>query len=126
MAPYCCPHTLWALQMLPEPVDGTGAEGRLQAATGGTSSDLVAKANDFHVSFAGQPGHAGKHLLIFGAYESTQQQPGWEWDPIVYFLADFGGKTMDIHAAGSTGPTRCAPPRPVLTGSRSACRALCF
>jgi hypothetical protein len=40
------------------------------------------------------PEHLGKHLLIVGAYESVQQNPGWQWDPLIFMIGDFDGKAF--------------------------------
>ena len=60
----------------------------------------------FHHSFHGEPGHAGKHLLIVGAYQSTDVNEGWDWDPVVYWLGNFNGAIFDL--ATASGPHRCA------------------
>jgi hypothetical protein len=40
-----------------------------------------------------------RHAMIFGAYQSTEQQtdrPAWAWDPILYYLGSFDGAKMDL------------------------------
>ena len=46
------------------------------------------------------PGQAeeplGMHLLLYGAYESTQQNASWHWDPVMYQVGQFDGS--EFHA----------------------------
>lgn len=52
-------------------------------------------------------GPTARHLLIFGAYQSTEQQADplpWAWDPVLYYLGSFDGTNMSLAA----GNEQCA------------------
>jgi hypothetical protein len=58
----------------------------------------AAQVRDF-VPSSGPLANNAQHVLIFGAYQSTEQQiqrEPWAWDPILYYLGAFDGTKMDL------------------------------
>lgn len=55
----------------------------------------------FSALAAGEMGKShGLHMLLYGAYESTQQNPSWHWDPVMFQLGQFDGSLFHPqHAA---------------------------
>jgi hypothetical protein len=53
------------------------------------------------------PGHKGKHLLAFASYDGSKQNKGWDWDPNIYYIGDFDGKTFHPDCEPGNIPRRC-------------------
>jgi hypothetical protein len=69
-------------------------------------------ANDTRTTFvettSKDEGHKGKHLLAFGAYESTKQNDNWHWDPNIYYIGNFDGEKFHPDCEPGNVPRRCA------------------
>ena len=71
------------------------------AAAPGEARDLVPARPAQHAEY--------QSLLVWGAFLSVKQQATpkpWAWDPVLYFLGSFDGKTM---APSEQEPKQCAP-----------------
>lgn len=61
----------------------------------GDEQNGASHLRDFHITHSDEDGHSGRHLLVVGAYQSTEQNAAWEWDPVMYMLGDFNGRNFD-------------------------------
>ena len=93
-----------AMQLHPDNLDLSKKSEAVKSAV----AERIEAVDNTHSSLralsSGDEYHLGKHLFVFGAYESVNQNADWHWDPIMYYLGDFNGKTMDLDSA--SGPHR--------------------
>jgi hypothetical protein len=73
-------------------------------AHGAAPAGSAARPRDFVPASSSSNGTAGAPsdrtcIIVFGAYESTKVQAApkpWAWDPVLYYLGDFNGKSLDV------------------------------
>jgi hypothetical protein len=108
--------------------------------SGGSTRPATAPGRDLvvachHSAPASWEGNELQTVLVFGAYESVSQlkdAPPWATDPVLYFLGDFDGNTMDT-SAGHQQCASCACSHDarsdgalyVIALSASSCRGAC-
>ena len=93
-----------AMQLHPDNLDLNNKSQAVESAIAEQTKTVDNTHSSLRALSSGDEYHLGKHLFVFGAHESVDQNADWHWDPIMYYLGDFNGKTMDLDSA--SGPHR--------------------